>query len=156
MTRFVVDATALLHLAAENLAVAPGHELLAPTLLRSHTLSAMHEAVWHGELDEATALARLEQANRIKVRLLGDAVLRRTAWKMATELNWAATYGTEYLALTKLQADAFVTLDEQLIRTSNGIVPIVGIEALTTGAEEPVALPAAPKAAPKRKRAAAS
>jgi indolepyruvate ferredoxin oxidoreductase alpha subunit len=154
MTRFVVDASAMLHLAAEQLTVAPGHELLAPPLLKSQTLSALHEEVWHGRLTDAVAREHLERVNAIKVRLLGDAVLRRTAWKMADELHWAATYATEYLALTRLQADFFVTLDEQLIRTSKGIVPIAGIEALTTAPEEPVALPAAAPA--KRKRPTAS
>jgi len=44
MTRFVVDAGAVLHLASEEVEVSGEHELLAPTLLRSQTLSALHEA----------------------------------------------------------------------------------------------------------------
>ena len=38
MTRFVVDAGAVLHMAGEELEVAPEHELLAPTLLRSQVV----------------------------------------------------------------------------------------------------------------------
>src|SRR5439155_746235 len=45
MTRFVVDCGVVLHLASEGIEVPAGHELLAPTLLRSQTLSALHEAV---------------------------------------------------------------------------------------------------------------
>ncbi len=45
MTRFVVDCGVVLQLASEGTAVPAGHELLAPTLLRSQTLSALHEAV---------------------------------------------------------------------------------------------------------------
>ena len=51
MTRFVVDAGAVLHLASAGVEV-PGapHKLLAPTLLRSQTLSALREAVVRGEI----------------------------------------------------------------------------------------------------------
>src|SRR4029453_10791688 len=47
MTRFVVDTGAVLYLAGAEAEVGRSHELLAPTLLRSQTLSALHEAV-HG------------------------------------------------------------------------------------------------------------
>ncbi|PFG40126.1 hypothetical protein ATJ97_2647 [Georgenia soli] len=40
MTRFVVDAGAVLRLAEEGAALPEGHELLAPTLLRSTQLQA--------------------------------------------------------------------------------------------------------------------
>ena len=39
MTRFVVDASAVLHLASAEVEVRREHKLLAPTLLRSQTLS---------------------------------------------------------------------------------------------------------------------
>jgi hypothetical protein len=45
MTRFVVDTSAVLHLASAGIEVSRKHALLAPTLLRSQTLSALHEAV---------------------------------------------------------------------------------------------------------------
>lgn len=130
MTRFVVDCGVVLRLAEEEYVVPAEHELLAPTLLRSQTLSALHEAVHRGELDADVARERLERIGRIKIRLLGDAVLRRVAWKLADELGWASTYDAEYLALTKLQADAFVTLDEKLARRVEGIVPTATIDAL--------------------------
>jgi hypothetical protein len=38
----------------------------------------------------------------------------------------------EYLALTQLQADAFVTLDAELARRVEGVVPTATIEALRT------------------------
>src|SRR5688500_2994532 len=59
MTRFVLDAGAVLHLAGMAFDVSPAHELLAPTLLRSQTLSALHEAVHRGELPAAVARERL-------------------------------------------------------------------------------------------------
>ena len=130
MTRFVVDASAVLHLAGEGLAVSLAHELLAPTLLRSQTLSALHEAVQRGDLPADVARERLARVGRMPIRLLGDAVLRRRAWEVADRLGWASTYDAEYVALTQLQADAFVTLDAELARRLDGIVPTASIDAL--------------------------
>jgi len=50
VTRFVVDASAVLHLAGAGIKVSARHKLLAPTLLRSQVLSALHEAVQRGEI----------------------------------------------------------------------------------------------------------
>jgi predicted nucleic acid-binding protein len=66
------------------------------------------------------------------IRLLGDAVLRRRAWDLAEQLGWPETYDAEYVGLTQLQADAFVTLDPELARRVEGIVPRATIEALRT------------------------
>ena len=130
MTRFVVDAGAILHLASEEIEVSGEHELLAPTLLRSQTLSILHEAVQRGELPADVARQRLDRVGRMKIRLLGDAVLRRRAWEVADQLGWASTYDAEYVALTLLQADALVTLDVELARSVEGIVATAPIGAL--------------------------
>jgi predicted nucleic acid-binding protein len=132
MTRFVVDCGAVLHLATERIDIRAEHELLAPTLLRSQTLSALHEAVHRGEVASDVALDRLARIRALPIRLLGDAVLRRRAWDLAEQLGWAETYDAEYIALTQLQADAFVTLDTELGRLVEGIVPTATIEALQT------------------------
>jgi predicted nucleic acid-binding protein len=130
MTRFVVDAGAVLYLAAEGVEVSDEHELLAPTLLRSQTLSALHEAVKRGEIPADVARERLERIWRIRIRLLGDAVLRRRAWEVADQLGWESTYDAEYVALTQLQADAFVTLNPDLAQSVAGIVETASIDAL--------------------------
>jgi predicted nucleic acid-binding protein len=130
MTRFVVDAGALLHLVSEEVEVSGEHELLAPTLLRSQTLSALHEAVQRGEITADVARDRLTRVGRMPIRLLGDAVLRRRAWEVADQLGWAETYDAEYVALTQLQADAFITLDAELARSVEGIVTTASIDAL--------------------------
>jgi predicted nucleic acid-binding protein len=130
VTRFVVDCGAVLQLASEEFEVPAEHELLAPTLLRSQTLSALHEAVQRGELTADVARDRLTRIGRIPIRLLGDAVLRRRAWEVADQLGWAETYDAEYVALTQLQADAFVTLDAELARAVEGVVPTARIDAL--------------------------
>jgi predicted nucleic acid-binding protein len=130
MTRFVIDAGAALQLAGAGAEVSAAHQLLAPTLLRSQTLSASHEAVQRGEIPADVALVRLARVGRMKIRLLGDAVLRRRAWELADQLGWASTYAAEYLALTQLQADAFVTLDAELASSVQGIVVTAPIDAL--------------------------
>ena len=131
MTRYVVDCGVVLRLAAEEVEVYGEHELLAPTLLRSQVLSALHEAVHAGELTEDVALDRLARVQSIPIRLLGDAVLRRRAWRVADELGWPDTYDAEYVALTLLQAEAFVTLDAELARRVEGIVRTASIDELT-------------------------
>src|SRR5215211_6782007 len=116
MTRFVVDCGAALYLATEEIEVPAEHELLAPTLLRSQTLSSLHAAVHAGQIAPDVALDRLARLWAMPIRLLGDAVLRRRAWRVAEQLGWVETYDAEYVALTQLQADAFVTLDAELAR----------------------------------------
>jgi predicted nucleic acid-binding protein len=126
----VVDASAVLDLASAGTEVSDQHELLAPTLLRSQTLSALHEAVQRGEIPADVAREHLVRIGKMPIRLLGDAVLRRRAWEVADQLGWGSTYDAEYVALTQLQADAFVTLDAELARSVEGIVPTASIDAL--------------------------
>jgi predicted nucleic acid-binding protein len=130
MTRFVVDTSAVLQLAADEIDIPADHRLLAPTLLRSQTLSALHEAVQRGDIPADVARERLARIGRLPIRLLGDGVLRRRAWDLATKHGWASTYDAEYVALTQLQADALITLDEDLARRVEGIVAIASIDAL--------------------------
>jgi predicted nucleic acid-binding protein len=130
VTRFVVDTSAVLYLASEGIEVSSAHKLLAPTLLRSQTLSALHEAVERGELQADIARDRLTHIRQMKIRLLGDAVLQRRAWELADQLGWASTYDAEYIALTQLQADAFVTMDAKLARSVRGMVEVATIDAL--------------------------
>lgn len=134
MTRFVVDAGAALRIVSDDVRVADGHELLAPTLLRSQTLSVLHEAVHRGELAEDVARDRLRRVGGLRIRLLGDAVLRRVAWDVATAQGWATTFDAEYVALTRLQGDAFVTTDAGLARRLDGLVRVAPFEELLTPA----------------------
>lgn len=130
MTRFVVDASAVLELARRGAAVATEHQLLAPTLLRSQVLSVLHETVQRGEIPADVARERLAWIGRLPIRLLGDGVLRRRAWEIADRLGWASTFNGEYVALTQLQADALVTFDADFAKSVEGIVPTASIEAL--------------------------
>jgi predicted nucleic acid-binding protein len=130
MSRFVLHAGAALEVVRLDVTVSGEHTLLAPTLLRSQTLSALHEAVARGELPAAVARDQLARIGRLPIRLLGDAVLRRRAWALADRLGWATTYDAEYVALTELQADALVTTDEALARSLDGIVRTAPLAAL--------------------------
>ena len=130
MTKFVVDAGAVLHLATEGIEVGAEHELLAPTLLRSQVMSLLHEAVQRGEIADGVARDRLAKATKIKVRLLGDAVMRRRAWEVADQLGWWETYGAEYVALTQLQADALLTLNPDFARAAGALVTVASVDDL--------------------------
>jgi predicted nucleic acid-binding protein len=130
MTKFVVDAGAVLHLVTEGIEPGAEHELLAPTLLRSQVMSLLHEAVQRGDVPDDVARDRLARVGRIKIRLLGDAVMRRRAWDVADRLGWWETYGAEYVALTQLQADALVTTNPDFARAAEGLVTVAPVEAL--------------------------
>ena len=106
MPRFVVDCGVVLQLASEGYEVPAEHELLAPTLLRSQTLSAMHEAVHRGELSAEDAQERLARVQALPIRLLGDAVLRRVAWRFADQLGWPETYDASSSIRTHMSPSA--------------------------------------------------
>jgi indolepyruvate ferredoxin oxidoreductase alpha subunit len=57
-------------------------------------------------------------------------VLQRTAWRVADQLGWDTTYEAEFVPLTQLQADAFVTSNPDLARAVAGLVETAEIEAL--------------------------
>lgn len=72
----------------------------------------------------------------MKIRYLGDVVLRRRAWDLAEKLGRASTFDAEYIALTPLQADALVTLDTELARLAQGIVRAASIKELQNATGE--------------------
>ena len=130
MTRYVIDAPTLLHLVADDVDVSSSHQLVAPNLIRSQALSLLLAAVRAGEITEEVALQRHERLTELKMRLLGDRVSRRTAWKIAREHGWGTTFDAEYLAVCKLQADALITIDPALATKAADIVPLAPVAAL--------------------------
>ena len=56
-------------------------------------------------------------------------MLQRKAWKIADQLGWETTYDAEFVALTQLQADAFVTSNDDLARAVSGLVETATIDA---------------------------
>ena len=132
MTRFVVDCETLLRVAAGEIEVAVEHQLVAPTLVRSQALSALYQAARRGEISAAEGIERVTRINSLRVRFLGDKVLQRTAWRLADQLGWETTYDAEFVALTQLQADLFVTSDSDLARAVSGLVMTTSVDALRT------------------------
>ena len=131
MTKFVVDCDTLLGIAAGEIEVAPEHMLFAPTLVRSQTLAALYAAARRGEISRAEGLERVLRVNQLKVRFLGDKALQTQAWKLAEKLGWETTDTAEFVALTTLQGDVFVTSDKRLAKAVSGLVETATPDALS-------------------------
>jgi predicted nucleic acid-binding protein len=132
VARYVIDARTLLHVVADDVGVDPAHQLVAPNLIRSQALDLLLADVRNGILDEQEALRRHERMTELKMRLLGDRVSRRTAWRIAMAQGWDTLLDAEYLAVCKLQADALVTVDSRLAAMAEGIVKVEPVEVLST------------------------
>jgi predicted nucleic acid-binding protein len=130
MARYVIDAPTLLHLVDAGLHVDPGHQLVAPSSIRSEALELLLHDVRAGKRTETAALEAHERMTEIKMRLLGDRVSRRTAWQIARRHDWDTLRDAEYLALTRLQADALVTVDRHLAATARDAVAVAAIDDL--------------------------
>jgi predicted nucleic acid-binding protein len=130
MTRYVISPDVALRLAQEDTVMPDEHELLAPTLLRSQLLSMLYRAVRQGEMTREDADLYLGYVRGLRIRLLGDRVLQNVAWKVADQLGWPDTFDAEYIALTQLQADAFITLDEDLASAVEEVVALAPFGAL--------------------------
>jgi predicted nucleic acid-binding protein len=131
ITRYVIGPDVALRLARDEAVIPDEHELLAPALLRSQLLALLYRAVRRGEMTRKDADRQLTYVRTLRLRLLGDRVLQNLAWKIADQLGWPDTLDAEYVALTQLQADAFITLDAKLARALEGVVPVAPVEALT-------------------------
>lgn len=120
-----------LRLAQEDAVIADEHKLLAPTLLRSQLLALLYRAVRQGEMTKSDADRYLAYVRGLRIRLLGDRVLQNVAWKVADQLEWPDTFDAEYIALTQLQADAFITLDGDLASAVRDLVVLAPFEVLS-------------------------
>lgn len=131
MTRYVIGPDVAIRLAGDQVSVRDEDQLVAPTLLRSQVLSMLYQAVQRGELTKKDAERRLDYIRGLRIRLLGDRVLQAVAWRVADQLGWSDTLAAEYIALTQLQADALITLDDELADAARKIVTVASIDALT-------------------------
>lgn len=130
MTRFVIDATTLLQLIDGDRHPHETHQLVAPNWIRSEALNLLLQGVIAGDRTERSALEVHERVTEVKIRLLGDRVSRTTAWRIAREQGWDSLRDAEYLAITRLQADAFVTVDDAFASRAAEVVPVAPFEAL--------------------------
>lgn len=130
MTRYVVDPEIALTLARSEAEIPARHRLLAPTLLRSQVLAQLFVEIQRGDLSRREADRRLDHLRRLGIRLLGDRVLQRVAWQLALDLGWQDTFCAEYVALTKLQADAFVTRNTSIALAARKVVAVATMDDL--------------------------
>ncbi len=131
MDVFVVDATAAVELARLDHTPGEDREIFAPPLLRSQVFAICRAQVVDVAMHPADALDLAERACRLPRRLLGDAVLRRTAWRLADEHGWPGTYDAEYIALTQLHGVALVAGDDDLRDLAAPIVPTETVASYT-------------------------
>jgi predicted nucleic acid-binding protein len=130
--RFVIDPPALLLLVERVDGLDSDHQLVAPNSIRSKALDLLLHRVRDGSLSEREALQLHIRMTELKMRLLGDRVSRRTAWDIAMEHGWDSIRDAEYLAVTRLQADALVAIDPELAAKAAGVVPVEPFERLLT------------------------
>lgn len=127
MARYVIDAPTLVHIVDNNLSVDAHHHLVAPNSIRSEALERLLRDVRDGGRAEKAALQSHQRMTELKIRLLGDRVSRRVAWDIALAHDWDSLRDAEYLAVTRLQADALITIDENLAALASNIVPVASL-----------------------------
>ncbi len=95
MGRAVVADSSVVLAACGGLRFPGDWQWCAPSLVCSEVLSALHEALWRGELtrDEADAVRLVFAA--LPLQLEDSARLRDEAWRIADELGFAKTYEAE-------------------------------------------------------------
>ena len=124
MTRFAIDAPTALEIARGALTVGEPHGLVGPGRLRSDALSLLYADYREGALSRTEMRAMLDALASLKMRALADRVTRALAWQLADELGWKDTAKAEYLAPAVLHADAFVTVDAELVAAARDRIRI--------------------------------
>ena len=130
MGRYAIDATTLVRLVDEDLYIHPSHQLVAPNSIRTEALELLLRDVRDGTRSDREALARHDKMPQMKMRLLGDRVSRRTAWQIARDRGWASLRDAEYLAVAMLQADAFATVDPDMVGKAENLVRVASVSHL--------------------------
>jgi len=101
-------------------------ELMAPPLLWVEAVSALHAAMWRGELRRAQAEPTLERILGAPIRRSEPKALAREAWAVADEFGWAKTYDANYVALARMLRCRLVTLDARLRRGTARLGFVIG------------------------------
>ena len=118
MTRFVIGPGAAVRVARERVGIPDAQQGLASALLRLQ------------EMTQLDAERDLTYLRGLRIRLLGDRVLQNAALSVAEQFEWPDTLDAEYVALTQLQADAFLTFDEVLAHTVKDLFTVAPFDAL--------------------------
>ena len=124
----VIDASVAVAASATPLGFARlrSFNLVAPPLLWVEAVSALHAAMWRGELRRDQAEPALERFLAAPIRRTDPKALPREAWSVADELGWAKTYDANYVALARGLRCRLVTLDARLRRGTARLGFVVG------------------------------
>lgn len=122
----VLDSSIVLRAAVAGSLNLPGWDFVAPRLLWSEVLSALHEATWRGEITPDTARQAREAFADMAIRPYEGDDLAALAWTIADELGLAKTYDAEFLALARLLGTKVLTTDARLRRGADRTGLVVG------------------------------
>ena len=92
---------------------------------RAEALELLLGDVRNGTRSDLEATACQEKMAQVKMRLVGDRVSPCTAWQIARERGWEPLRAAEYLAVPILQADAFATVDRDMVGKAENPVRVV-------------------------------
>jgi len=104
--------------------------LVAPPLMWSEGLSAIHEAAFRAEIDRDMAAVALTRFGDSPIERRTHRRLSRVTWDFAEMFGWAKTYDAEYVALASLLGCRLVTLDRRLRRGADRLGFVIGPDEL--------------------------
>jgi predicted nucleic acid-binding protein len=124
----VIDASVAIAACATPVGFARfrGIDLVAPPLLWIEVVSALHAAMWRGELRRDQAEPMLRRALAAPIRRVEPDSLPADSWAAADELGWAKTYDANYVALARILRCQLVTIDARLRRGAARLGFVVG------------------------------
>ncbi len=126
--KLVLDASVTIAASATPVGFArfDGAALLAPPLLWIEVVSALHAAMWRGELRRDQAEPMRQRALNAPITRIEPEELLTESWAVADELGWAKTYDANYVALARILDCKLVTLDARLRRGTTRLGFVVG------------------------------